>query len=88
MRQNIGWAAAYNLIAIPLAAAGFVTPWLAAIGMSVSSLVVVANSMRLLGQGPRAETSTLAAAQTSEPAGAQAQATPLPPVPARLARAV
>ena len=88
VRQNIGWAAAYNLIAIPLAAAGFVTPWLAAIGMSVSSLVVVANSMRLLGQGPCAETSTPAATQTSEPGGVEAQATPLPPVPARLARAV
>ena len=42
------WAVAYNLIAIPFAAAGLVPPWLAAIGMSTSSLLVVLNSLRLL----------------------------------------
>lgn len=45
--QNIIWAALYNAIAIPLAAFGFLPPWLAAIGMSVSSLGVVLNSRRL-----------------------------------------
>lgn len=47
MRQNFAWALGYNLCAIPLAALGFVPPWAAAIGMSLSSLLVVANSMRL-----------------------------------------
>jgi len=44
--QNLGWALVYNLLAIPAAAAGWVPPWLAAIGMSLSSLLVVANSLR------------------------------------------
>jgi Cu2+-exporting ATPase len=47
MRQNFAWAIAYNLIAIPLAALGWVSPWLAALGMSASSLIVVANALRL-----------------------------------------
>lgn len=47
IRQNMGWALGYNILALPLAAAGFVPPWLAAIGMSLSSLVVVLNALRL-----------------------------------------
>ncbi len=47
IRQNLGWAILYNLIALPMAAAGLVPPWLAAIGMSLSSLVVVGNALRL-----------------------------------------
>ena len=47
IRQNIGWAVGYNLLAIPVAVAGLVAPWEAAIGMSLSSLIVVGNSMRL-----------------------------------------
>ena len=47
IRQNIYWAIAYNLLAIPIAATGLVAPWEAAIGMSLSSLVVIGNSMRL-----------------------------------------
>ena len=47
IRQNLAWALAYNVIAIPLAAAGLVTPWLAALGMAASSLLVVGNALRL-----------------------------------------
>ena len=47
IKQNIAWALVYNLVALPAAAAGFVPPWLAAIGMSASSLVVVCNAMRV-----------------------------------------
>ncbi|MBS0364207.1 MAG: cadmium-translocating P-type ATPase [Proteobacteria bacterium] len=47
LRQNQRWALCYNLTAIPFAALGFVPPWLAALGMSVSSLVVVLNALRI-----------------------------------------
>ena len=47
IRQNLGWAFAYNLLAIPAAMAGWVTPWMAGVGMSVSSLLVVLNALRL-----------------------------------------
>ena len=47
MRQNLFWAAAYNLVALPFAALGYVTPWVAALGMSISSMVVVLNALRL-----------------------------------------
>jgi Cu2+-exporting ATPase len=47
IRQNLMWALAYNAIALPAAAMGFVAPWMAALGMSGSSLLVVANALRL-----------------------------------------
>jgi Cu2+-exporting ATPase len=47
IRQNLAWAGAYNLLALPLAAAGLVTPWIAALGMALSSLAVTANALRL-----------------------------------------
>lgn len=53
VRENLGWAVAYNLLALPLAAAGMVTPWLAALGMAVSSLAVTLNALRLTRLQPR-----------------------------------
>jgi Cu2+-exporting ATPase len=47
VRQNLAWALGYNVVAIPLAAAGLVTPWVAALGMAVSSLIVTLNALRL-----------------------------------------
>ena len=47
IRQNLLWALAYNLLAVPFAAAGMIVPWMAALGMSLSSLLVVLNSGRL-----------------------------------------
>ena len=47
IRQNLVWALAYNLVALPLAAGGMIAPWMAAIGMSMSSLLVVLNALRL-----------------------------------------
>lgn len=47
IRQNVTWAIGYNACALPLAIAGFVPPWLAALGMSLSSLLVVANAARI-----------------------------------------
>ncbi len=47
IRQNLTWALVYNAIALPIAAFGWVTPWQAAIGMSLSSLLVVGNALRL-----------------------------------------
>jgi Cu2+-exporting ATPase len=52
IRQNLAWALVYNLVAVPLAAAGWIAPWMAAIGMSSSSLVVVLNALRLRSTGP------------------------------------
>ena len=47
IRENFLWAIGYNLLALPLAAAGMVTPWIAAVGMSLSSLAVTLNALRL-----------------------------------------
>jgi Cu2+-exporting ATPase len=47
VQQNQRWALVYNLTAVPLAALGFVPPWLAALGMSMSSVCVVLNALRI-----------------------------------------
>ena len=49
VRQNLGWAMAYNIVSVPFAALGMVPPWLAGLGMAASSLWVVINAARLAG---------------------------------------
>ncbi len=56
IRQNLAWSAAYNLVALPVAAFGLVPPWLAAVGMSASSLLVVLNALRLARHAPHTTT--------------------------------
>ena len=66
MRQNVAWAFAYNLLVLPLALSGMLTPWAAAIGMSGSSLLVVLNALRLQGRrGRRAARSVIAEGSVS-----------------------
>ena len=48
IRQNLCWAIAYNVVAIPSAVFGWLAPWHAALGMSLSSVLVVVNSLRML----------------------------------------
>lgn len=52
IRQNLVWAILYNLLAVPAAAVGLVTPWMAAVGMSASSVIVVVNALRLTKKKP------------------------------------
>jgi Cu2+-exporting ATPase len=47
IRQNLAWATLYNLAAIPAAAMGVLSPWMAGLGMSASSALVVLNALRL-----------------------------------------
>ena len=53
IHQNYAWALGYNGVALPVAAIGLLTPWLAALGMSLSSLLVVVNALRLARAGAR-----------------------------------
>ena len=48
IKQNIAWSLGYNLIVLPFAVVGWLTPWQAALGMSLSSIIVVYNSTRLM----------------------------------------
>jgi Cu2+-exporting ATPase len=51
IRQNLGWAMLYNLVAIPLAAGSLLNPWLSGLGMAGSSALVVLNALRLRRKG-------------------------------------
>jgi Cu+-exporting ATPase len=53
IRANLAWASGYNLVAIPLAALGYLNPLFAGVAMSASSLIVVGNSLRLRRFRPR-----------------------------------
>jgi len=65
VRQNFGWALAYNAFALPLAAAGWIGPWEAAVGMAASSLIVVLNALRVDAAAP--EDRTWKASTSSSP---------------------
>ena len=70
IHQNLAWALAYNLLALPLAAAGMVTPWLAALGMAASSLAVTLNALRLAPRrAPRQPATAAIIAATSTGTG-------------------
>lgn len=47
VRQNLFWAFAYNFLSVPAAMLGWVSPWMAGLGMGLSSLLVVVNALRL-----------------------------------------
>jgi P-type Cu2+ transporter len=67
MRQNLVWAAGYNFCALPLAAFGMVPPWAASIGMSVSSMIVVLNALRLAPRLAAGEAAAASEALEVEP---------------------
>ena len=64
MRQNLAWALGYNALALPFAAAGWVAPWLAALGMAASSLIVTMNALRLVRRAPTRDTAVPPAVAT------------------------
>ena len=55
VRQNFGWALAYNALALPLAATGWIGPWEAAVGMAASSFIVVLNALRVGAPAPESK---------------------------------
>lgn len=68
IRQNIAWAIIYNVTAVPLAVGGFLAPWMAALGMSLSSFVVVLNALRLHRAGADSASPQHESGATAQPA--------------------
>jgi len=71
IHQNLVWAVVYNLSVMPIAVSGALKPWAAALGMSLRSLLVVANASRLVrerrGQPLRQRISDRNAGREAEP---------------------
>lgn len=67
VRQNLGWALAYNATAVPLAALGFMPPWVAALGMAGSSVLVMSNAARLLSRHKETQPDSRAPASPDHP---------------------
>jgi P-type Cu2+ transporter len=65
VRQNLVWAALYNLVCVPLALLGWMPPWLAGLGMAGSSLLVILNALRL-AVGPAQQGESRAASRVSD----------------------
>jgi Cu2+-exporting ATPase len=72
VRENLGWALCYNLVAVPAAALGLLSPLLAAVAMATSSLLVVANSTRPVGMAETAPDDRPGGGGSPAPRGAAA----------------
>jgi cation-transporting ATPase V/Cu+-exporting ATPase len=86
--ENLGWALGYNLIALPLAISGLLSPALAAVAMGVSSISVVSNSLRLRRFGTARRDAGFGRARVRTPAGRRASIVAAALLPAALLAAL